>query len=187
MNINLSRRRSLVRALAAGAGAALAGCTGLMGAPRVAYGEAELNQMLGRRFPLERRVLEALDLSLANPRLTLRPEAARLATEFDLLARDRVFGHSWRGQLALDYGLRFERSDNSLRLVGARVTRLTLDKGGGAQAERIGALVIEQMLADTVIHRLKPEQIDRLTQAGYELGEVKVTVRGVEIDARPRR
>lgn len=166
---------------------ALAGCTGLMGPPRVAYSEAELNQMLGRRFPLEKRVMEALDLSLANPRLTLRPDAGRLATEFDLLANDRLFGHSWHGQLALEYGLRLEHSDNSLRFAEPHVTRFALDKGASAQAERIGALAIERLLADTVIHRLKPEQVERLAQAGYELGEVKVTANGVEINARPRR
>lgn len=187
MNVNLSRRRSLSRALVAAAGVALAGCANLMGPPRVAYSEAELNQMLGRRFPLEKRVLEALDLSLANPRLTLRPEAGRLATEFDLLASDRLFGHSWHGQLALDYGLRLERSDSSLRFAEPRVTRLALDKGASAQAERIGALAIERLLADTVIHRLKPEQVERLAQAGLELGEVKVTANGVEISTRPRR
>lgn len=187
MNVDLYRRQLLARGLVVGAAVALSACAGLMGPPRVAYSEAELNQMLGRRFPLEKRVMEALDLSLANPRLTLRPEVGRLATEFDLLANDRLFGHSWRGQLALEYGLRLERSDNSLRFDEPRVTRFALDKGASAQAERIGALAIERLLADTVIHRLKPEQVERLTQAGYELGEVKVTASGVEINARPRR
>jgi hypothetical protein len=194
MNVNHSRRRFSVAtaavpvaSLAGGALLLSSGCTGVMGPPRVAYSEAELNQMLVRRFPLEKRVMEMLDLSLANPRLTLRPEAGRLATEIELLANDRLWGHRWRGQMALEYGLRLERSDNSLRMDNPWVTRLSLDKGASAQVERIGALAIEQVLRDMVIHRLKPEQVERLAQAGYELGEVKVTASGVEINARPRQ
>lgn len=193
MNVNHSRRRFSMAAATvpvatfAGVAVLLSGCTGVMGPPRVAYSEAELNQMLVRRFPLEKRVMEMLDLSLANPRLTLRPEAGRLATEIELLASDRLWGHRWRGQMALEYGLRLERSDNSLRMDNPWVTRLSLDKGANAQVERIGALAIEQVLRDMVIHRLKPEQVERLAQAGYELGEVKVTANGVEIDARPRQ
>jgi hypothetical protein len=50
-----------------------------------------------------------------------------------------------------------------------------------AQAERLGGLAIERMLDGAVIHRLKPEQIERLGQAGWELGEIKVDAAGVEI------
>jgi hypothetical protein len=190
MNVNLSRR-ALAGAVStftlAAVTVGLSGCHSLMGPPHLAYSEAELNQMLVRRFPIEKRVMEMLELSLANPRLTLRPGAGRIATEFDLLANERLGGRRWQGQLALEYGLRLDRSDNSLRLDNPWVTRLSLDKGAGAQVERIGALVVEQLLRDLVIHRLKPEQVERLAQGGYELGEVKVTSRGVEINARPRQ
>ena len=190
MNANLSRR-ALAGATSAFVLAAavidLVGCGGLMGPPHIAYSEAELNQMLARRFPVEKRVMEMIELSLANPRLVLRPEAGRIATEFDLLANERLSGRRWQGQLALEYGLRLDRSDHSLRLDNPWVTRLSLDKGANAQVERIGALVVEQLLRDMVIHRLKPEQVERLSQAGYELGEVKVSSRGVEINARPRQ
>src|SRR5262245_31674259 len=101
------RRRLLASTLSAsalGLAALLAACTGLMWPPRVRYSEAELNQMLGRRFPLEKRVLEVVDLSLANPQLTLRPESRRLATRFDLQASDRLTGQRWRGEVALEYG-----------------------------------------------------------------------------------
>jgi hypothetical protein len=186
MNVNHSRRRWAVAMSAVVGFTGLSGCTSLAGPPRVAYSEAELNRMLVRRFPLEKRVMDMLDLSLTNPRLTLRPDAGRLATEIELLASDRLWGHRWRGQMALEYGLRLDRSDNSLRLDNPWVTRLSLDKGANPQLERMGALAIEQLLRDMVIHRLKPEQIERLAQAGYELGEVKVTASGVEINARPR-
>ena len=73
-----------------------------MAPPRVRYSEGELNQMLARHFPLERRVLEVIELSLANPQLTLKPEAGRLATHFDLQASERLTGQRWHGEVALD-------------------------------------------------------------------------------------
>ena len=191
MDANLSRRHAvfkLARCASLGSMASLVACTGLMGPPRVAYSEAELNQMLMRRFPLRKRVGEVLELSLANPRLSLRAGAGRLATEFDLSAEERLLGHRWTGQLALEYGLRLQRDDHSLRLDSPWVTRLVLDnKTGNPQVERLGALAIEQMLNDLVVVKMKPEQIDRLAQAGYELGDVTVGPNGVEITSRPRR
>lgn len=190
----IQRRGLLARWFTRGCGVVgalvLGGCTGLMGPPQVVYSEAELNQMLAKRFPLEKRVAGMLDVSLSNPRLALKGAAGRLSTEFDLQAQDRLQGKTWQGHLALDYGLRIEHSDHSLRVADPRVTALTLDRGTGARPsadmERLGALVVEKLLDGATIHQLKPEQVERLAQAGYELGEVKVGDAGVVIRAVPR-
>lgn len=190
----IQRRGWLTRSFTLGCAlaglAALGGCAGLMGPPQVAYSEAELNQMLAKRFPLEKRVAGMLDVSLANPRLALKGGAGRLSTEFDLQAQDRLQGKTWQGHLSLDYGLRIEHSDHSLRMADPRVTALTLDHGTGSRPntdlERLGALVVEKLLDGATLHQLKPEQVERLAQAGYELGEVKVSDSGVVIRAVPR-
>lgn len=173
---------------------ALGACTGLVGPPQVSYSEAELNQMLARRFPLEKRVVGVLDVSLSNPRLVLKADGpGRMTTAFDIEAQDRLAGHSWRGYLKLEHGLKVDHGDNSLRLAEPRVRAMMLGQAGGgdlfgsdAQAERLGKLAIEKLLDGVVVHRLKPEQVDRLAQAGYELGEVQVSDSGVLIRAVPR-
>jgi hypothetical protein len=137
-------------------------------------------------------VLEVVELSLANPRLTLKPDSKRLATSFELLASDRLTGQRWRGEVALEYGLRVQRSDASLRIAEPRVTALSLQRddgrvGASTQAERLGGFAIERVLDGATLHRLKPEQVERLAQAGFELGEVKVDAAGVEITAVARR
>ena len=185
-------RRRRLGAFSLALAALLAACTGLMAPPRVRYSEGELNQMLARHFPLERRVLEVIELSLANPQLTLKPEAGRLATHFDLQASDRLSGQRWHGEVALDYGLRLDRSDHSLRIAEPRVTAFRLQRDDGrlvssAQAERLGGFAIERVLDGAVIHRLKPEQVERLAQAGWELGELKVDAAGVELGTVARR
>ncbi|HEV8690700.1 MAG TPA: hypothetical protein VGQ91_10420 [Ideonella sp.] len=185
-------RRRLLGAIPLALAVALGACAGLTTPPHVRYSEAELNQMLARRFPLEGRVLEVIELSLAKPLLTLKPESRRLATRFELQASERLSGQRWHGEVALDYGLKLDRSDQSLRIAEPRVTALSLQRNDGrvassAQAERLGGLAIEHLLEGAVIHRLKPEQVERLAQAGWELGEVKVDAAGVEITTVLRR
>lgn len=169
----------------------LCACAALTGPPQVACSEAELNQMLAKRFPLERRLAGMLDVSLSHPRLTLKGAAGRLSTEFDLQARDRLLGHDWQGRLSIEHGLRVDHSDHSLRVADPRVRALTLDGGAGprpgADVERLGALLVEKLLDGATVYQLKPEQVARLRQAGYDLGEVKVSDSGVLVTAVPRR
>ncbi|MBT9597027.1 MAG: hypothetical protein IV094_13680 [Vitreoscilla sp.] len=169
----------------------LAGCAGLLGPRSVVYSENELNQMLAKRFPLDKQVLNLLDVSLSRPQLTLRPEVGRLSTEFEIRASERLLGRAWQGRLLLDYGLRLERSDYSLRLVSPRVVAASLDRADRDRppvaAERLGSLLVETLLDDLVLHRLKPEQVERLAQAGYEPGNLEFTTRGIQITAVPRR
>jgi hypothetical protein len=186
--IDPGRRRTLAGLCLGLAGTALLGaCAGLMGPPRVHFSEGELNQMLARRFPAEKRLLQTLDVTLSHPDLRLKPETDRLATSFDITAADRLFGQRWQGHLALEYALKLDASEGTLRMAEPRVTELRIDEGVSAQAQRIGALVLESMLDGLVLHRLKPEQLQRLADAGLAPGEVRVRADGVEITTVPRR
>jgi len=186
--IHAGRRRSLaVLGLTACNAALLAGCASMMGPPRVHFSESELNRMLARRFPVQKRLLQALDVTLAQPSVGLRPESNRLATAFDIDATDRIFGQRWQGRLALEYGLRLDPADGSLHLAEPRVTELRIDEGVSAQAQRLGAVVLEGALEGLELHRLRPDQLNRLADAGWAPGEVKVRPDGVEITAVPRR
>jgi hypothetical protein len=185
--IDPGRRRSVTALGLAFVASALGGCAGLMGPPRVHYSEADLNRMLGRRFPVQKRLLQTVDVTLSQPSLGLRPESNRLTTAIDIAASDRVFGQRWQGRLALEYGLRLDPSDGSLHLAEPRVTELHLDEGLSVQAQRLGAVVLEGMLEGLELHRLQPEQLQRLADAGWAPGEVRVRSDGVEITAVPRR
>jgi hypothetical protein len=167
--------------------ALLGACAGLIGPPRVHFSQAELNQMLARRFPVEKRLLQTLDVSLNHPSLGLRPESNRLATAFDISASDRLFGQRWQGRLALEYALKLDPVDGSLSMAEPRVTELRIDEGLSAQAQRLGAVVLESMLDGLVLHRLKPEQLQQLADASLAPGEVRVRPDGVEVTTVPRR
>lgn len=194
------QRRHLLLALAApvlATGlAGLPGCAGLGGPSVITLGEAELAALVGRAFPLNRRVLEVLDLQLSAPRLRLQPERNRVAVALTLQAQERLRGGSGRGELAFDSALRYEPQDASVRLTQVRVQQVDFVPGSSAgpasaaldaltaqpgTAQRIGRALAERALEDLAIYRLGAERQASLRQLGLQPGAVTVTARGVEI------
>ena len=167
--------------------AMLVACGALDGPRSVSLSEAELQRRIELAFPLERRVLELLELTLSAPQLRLIPERNRLAAELDIGARDRLRGGQWSGRLAFESALRYDATEQSLRLAQVRVTQLTLGSGGAsqAQAERIGAVLAERVLEGFTVYRLPADKAATLQRAGMVPGEVAVNARGVEITLVP--
>lgn len=187
-----SRRTLLITAAlgAASAAALLSGCATLAGPRTVVFSESELQALLARRFPLDRRLMEVLEVRISEPHVGLLPQQNRLSAELTVSANDRLFANRLHGQLSLTTGLRVEPTDRSLRLKDVRVTQLTLDKLGEAASERgqrLGTLIVERLLEDTTIHQFRVEQWDRLMSAGYAPPTVAVTSRGLELTAAPAR
>jgi hypothetical protein len=178
-----SRRRAVFGALAIGSAVALGGCASL-GPRHVTLSEADLQRLLERQFPREQRVMEVFDLRIARPTLRLLPERSRIATEVEVTAGERLTGRTLRGSLALDYGLRYEPSDASLRLTQVRVQDLKLDGGGTAlqgQAARMGGMLAERALDDFVVYRVDEVRRDQLRRAGVAGADIVITARGVEL------
>jgi hypothetical protein len=119
----------LAGALCAGVLALLSGCAGLMGSHDVDISESQLTLLLARQFPMERKVLEVIDLNITNPQIELMPQANRVGTELDVTALDRLFGSTAMGHVKLDYGLRFQPSDHTIRMTQVRVRELALSSG----------------------------------------------------------
>lgn len=180
------RRRSVL--LFSAASAALAACATFMGPRTIEVSEAQLQQHLARRFPYSRRYLELFDVTVASPRVTLLPEANRVATDLDISASDRLLRVPLKGSLALNCALRFEPGDNTVRLSDVRVDRFVIDSAPGilhSQTSRLGALLAEEVLTDRVIHTLNAEDIQRAQGRGYQPGELKVTPRGIVLMLEP--
>jgi hypothetical protein len=165
----------------------VAGCAGLGMPGTVLLGEAEIASLLAREFPREHRVLDLLDVTVTAPRVRLLPERNRIATDLDFSAAERFTGRPLRGSLGLDYALRFEPSDATVRLSQVRVDRVNLDAGGSRlplSAQRVGGFLAERLLDEAVIWRARPEQLQLMRTLGMNTGIVNVTARGVEIALR---
>jgi hypothetical protein len=97
--------------------------------------QADLQQRLERRFPLERRLMEVFEVTATQPLLRLDPPRNRIAADLQLAARDRLLGGRWSGRLSFDAALRFDATDQSVRLQQVKVLQLQMDGAqGGATA-----------------------------------------------------
>jgi len=193
------RRRAVLRmSVAAGALwagvlallALLSGCAGLIGSHDVDISESQLTLLLARQFPMERKVAEVIDLSVTNPVLTLIPQGNRVGTELDVAAVDRLFGNTATAHVKLDYGLRFEPSDHTIRMTQVRVRDLTLASGSSSlhgAAQRIGGLVAENALENLVIYRMKPAQADEMDRLGLVASPITVTPQGLHMTVAPKQ
>jgi hypothetical protein len=183
-------RRALLRGLAAGAlgaTAVLAGCKGAgpLLPSTVRITQEELTRSIGERFPIDRRLLEIVNITIANPRLLLRPAENRLASEFEVTALDSFFAQrALKGSLRLNYALRYETSDGSVRLSQVRVEQFLFDGVPEVlrrRLDRVGSVLGEQMLEDMVVHRVNPQRLQQARDFGLQPGQPRVVDGGVEI------
>jgi hypothetical protein len=186
----LARMAALSAALCAGVLAVLSGCASLIGTHDVDISESQLTLLLARQFPMDRKVLEVIDLNISNPQIALIPQGNRVGTELDVTAVDRLFGSSATGHVKLDYGLRFQPSDHTIRMTQVRVRDLTLSSGSNnlrGAAQRIGGLVAENALENLVLYRMKPAQADEMDRLDLVASPITVTAEGLHMTVSPRR
>ena len=193
------RRRAVLRTIGAASAlwaavlallALLSGCAGLLGTHDVDISESQLTLLVARQFPMERKVMEVIDLDITNPVLTLIPQGNRVGTELDVAAVDRLFGNTATAHIKLDYGLRFQPSDHTIRMTQVRVRELTLASGSSnlhGAAQRIGGLVAEGALENLVLYRMKPAQADEMDRLDLVASPITVTPQGLHMSVSPRQ
>jgi hypothetical protein len=172
----------------------LLACTGVpllaSMAPRSVNVSAEqLQQAIGQRFPINQRLAEVLDLEVLPPRLSLLPASNRLATDIKLNLVDRLMGGRYSGSIALDFGLRFEASDNTIRMTGARVNRVSLVGVPEPYQMAINKNVprlAERLLDSRVLHQFSDKDLRLVNGLGLEPGEIRVTPQGLNVTLVPR-
>ena len=187
-------RRQWLRWGALGAAAlsawALTGCAALQPGPRtIDISEKKLMEAIARQFPRSNRYLELFDVTLDTPRLRLMPAENRIGTQLDFtVGMPLVETRSQRGTLSLSYGLRLEASDNTVRLTDVRLENMRLPDVSPAHAarfKRLGGALVEVLLPDLVVHRLKPEDLEAVGRRGYQPGALRVVPGGLELRLDP--
>jgi hypothetical protein len=158
------------------------------GSKTVTIAQEHLQQAIGQRFPYQQKLADVLDLKILSPRLALLPEANRIGTELDLNLLERIGGRTYTGTMALDYGLRFERADNSVRMTGVRVSRVRLndvpEPFNGAISRHMPRMA-EQLLNNYALHTLSEQDMMLVSGLGFEPGEIKVTPKGLRVTLDP--
>jgi hypothetical protein len=178
-----ARRAICVGAIAAPA-FVLLGC-GSVGPRTVELSQARLQELVARHFPVDKRLLDVIDLTLDSPRVGLQPEANRISVEVALRANGGgAIQSRLSGSLLVSEGLRFETSDNTVRLVDVQVERFVIDglpASWQRQLDRLGKPLARGLLEDQVLYALRPKDVAALEGRGLRPGDLRVTASGVEI------
>lgn len=166
----------------------LAGCATVAPPRTITLSEADVVRLLEQRAPLQRRLLDVLDVRINRPTVRLLPASNRIATELDVTTTERMSGRTYGGRMAVDYGLRYDDAVQAIRLTQVKVNRIEIDNLPSPQQAglaRLGKLIAENLLNDLVIYRFKPADLRSAEGQGYKPGGVTVTSRGVEVALAP--
>lgn len=179
-------RRFLLTAVAclALAGVARAALPDAQPQPRYTVSAEQLQQAVAQRFPKRYPVAGLFDLALQAPRLRLLPEQNRVSAEMAVEATGPALGRSQTGTFDVDFALRYEASDRTLRAYQLRFKHLRFAGLQPAASELLnayGPALAEQSLQEVVLHQLRPQDLALADGMGLQPGSITVTDKGLVI------
>ncbi len=144
----------------------------------------QIQAALALRFPLRYPVPGLLDLAVDTPRLQLLPAQNRISATMDVQAAGPALQRSHQGLLEVDFALRYEPADRSIRAHQLRLRRMlfpTLQPGVVALLNGYAPALAEQSLLEVVLHRLSPKDLALADVLGLQPGSITVTDTGLLI------
>jgi hypothetical protein len=163
---------------------ALLGARAAQAQPGYTVSLEQLQEAVAQRFPLRYPMAGLVDVDVQTPRLSLLPESNRLGAAFPLSAAGPALRRSHSGTLEVEFALRYEASDRSLRAHQLRLVRLdfpSLRPEVVALLNGYGPGLAEQSLREVVLHRLRPQDLGLLDGMGLQPGAITVTPKGLSI------
>ena len=165
-------------------GALYASLPGARAQPSYKVTAAQLQEAVAARFPRRYPVQGLLDLDAQAPRLRFLPEQNRLGAEMAMQVAGPALRRSYSGTFDLDFALRYEASDLTIRASQLRVNALRFDglpPGPSELLATYGPALAQQTLQDAVLHQLKPQDLALPDGMGLEPGSITVTAQGLVI------
>ena len=144
----------------------------------------QMREALARRFPRRYKAGGFLALDMQAPALRLLPKENRLGADIQLEASGPALPDRHSGVFDLDFALRYEASDQSIRAHQLKVNTLRFSGMPPRQAELLsayGPTLAEQALRDVVLHQLRPQDLMLADGLGMEPGAITVTARGLSV------
>ncbi|OPF64491.1 DUF1439 domain-containing protein [Hydrogenophaga sp. H7] len=158
--------------------------------PRITVPQDLLQTEVAKRFPVRYPVAGLVNLDLGAPRLGLLPAQNRLRAEMPVTAAGAALARTQQGRFTVDFALRYEHSDRSLRAHQLKVYRFRFP---GLQPEAVDLLntyapaLAEQSLREVVLYQLPQKEAAMADLLGLRPGQITVTEQGllVELVQRP--
>ena len=177
-------RRSLLKLTAWLAPAAAVPACAAPATPSYLITTGQLQETLAQRFPMRYQVPGLFDLDVAQPRLQLLPDLNRVASEMSVGLAGPALRRSYSGEFDLDFALRYEPSDQTIRAHSLQVHSLRV-AGLPAQAAAVldsyRAALARQSFGEVVLHHLRPRDLALADAMGLQPGDITVTRDGLRI------
>lgn len=144
---------------------------------QVAFTPSQLQHSLDKRFPRTFDKLGGLvEVTLANPRLTIPPGDTKLRLEFDVGMGALGGEGAPTGHLALASGLRYEPSTQGLHLVDPELLQFDIP-GSGSLLKGGARGVVNSLLSEYAreepVYRLDPGLLSKMP-SGKRIGDVGI-------------
>jgi hypothetical protein len=188
-------RRSFVGAMCmTKLGMALAGSLGrpAQAQPRYTVSVAQLQQLVAQQFPRRYPVAGLLNMDVQAPALRLMPEQNRMSAEMAVAATGPLLERSQKGMFEVDFALRYEASDRTVRAHQLRFRRLRIADLSPAGIELLntyGPALAEQTLQEVVLHQLRAQDLAVTDDLGLQPNSITVTDSGLVVgfETKPLR
>jgi hypothetical protein len=185
----MNRRQAFALAAALAFGLAVFAVPPAAAQPSYKVSADQLHRVLGQRFPLRYEVPGVLELRVQQPRLKFLPEHNRLGSELVIDASAPALRRSHSGAIDLDFALRYESSDQTIRAHQIRVQSVrlpSLSPDAAAVLDGYARASAERALLEVVLHQLEPRDLALADTMGLEPGSITVTSDGLVIGFIPR-
>ena len=168
--------------LLGGAALLATGCANAQ--PSYTVSQDQLQKAIAQRFPLKRQAGGLVEFTLQAPQLRLLPEQNRLGAAMVLGAAGPALRDSFAGTFDVDFALRYEASDQTIRAHQLKVNSLKmtgLPPGPAALIEAYAPSLAQQALLEVTVHKLRQQDLALADTMGLEPSTITVTDKGLAI------
>jgi hypothetical protein len=157
--------------------------------PHYKVSAARLQAAVAQRFPLRYPLEGLMNLDVQVPQLRLLPALNRMGARMVVDAAGPALQRSHQGTLDMEFALRYEATDRTVRAHQLRLVRLqfpSLQPGVVALLNTYGPALAERSLLEVVLHTLRAQDLALPDTLGMQPGSITVTSEGLTIGFVPK-
>lgn len=157
---------------------------GVQAQPSYTVSAEHLQQVVAQRFPLRYTVAGLLGIDMQAPRLRLLPDQNRISAEMVVEAAGPALHRSHFGTFDLDFALRYESSDRTIRAYQLKFQNLRfsdLQPQASDLLNAYGPAMATQALQEVVLHQFRPQDLAVADSLGMQPDTITVTDKGLVI------
>jgi len=157
--------------------------------PHYKVSAARLQAAVAQRFPMRYPVEGLMNLDVQVPQLRLLPALNRMGAEMVVHAAGPALQRRHQGTLEVEFALRYEATDHTVRAHQLRLARLqfpSLQPGVVALLNTYGPALAERTLLEVVLHTLRAQDLALPDTLGMQPGGITVTSEGLTIGFVPK-